>query len=272
MLQFPNAKINLGLRILRKRIDGYHDLETCFYPIDWKDILEIVPAKKMHFHCTGIEIPGDPATNLCLKAYKLLQKDFGLPNASIHLHKIIPMGAGLGGGSADAAYVLRLTAEIFNLIFEPELLKIYAAQIGSDCSFFIENTPSIATGRGEILEPANIDLSEKHFLVVHPGIHVATAAAYASVTPAIPTVGIKDIIENQPVEAWQDKLINDFELSVFNKYPEIENLKNKIMDLGAGYVAMSGSGSAVFGIFNDDLDIEGIFPEHYKVWQGKGIG
>ena len=244
MILFPNAKINLGLNIKSKRADGYHELETIFYSINFCDILEILPSDQLTFTSSGVDIPGKG--NLCIDAYQLLRDDFNIPPVHIHLHKIIPIGAGLGGGSSDAAFTLKGLNELFDLKLSSEQLRTYAVQIGADCPFFIENKPMLATGIGEILESIELDLSAYHIAIVKPNIHVSTEKAYSLVTPNEPLCSLRDLIK-KPVKEWQ--LQNDFEQSVFAKYPAIEDLKNSLYEQGAVYAAMSGSGSSVFGLF-----------------------
>lgn len=254
MLAFPPCKINLGLNILRKRADGYHDLDTCFFPVPWTDILEIVPADTLTFNATGHPISGDPDTNLCLRAYQVLQKEFNLPPVSIHLHKIIPMGAGLGGGSSDGAHTLRLLNALFDLRLSEEKLMQYAAQLGSDCAFFIQDKPMRGTGRGEVLSPITIALDNKFLLLAKPDIHVSTAEAYSGVTPHVPTHSISEIIK-QPVDQWKNLLVNDFEKSVFVSHPRLSEIKDLLYRNGALYAAMSGSGSTLFGIFDKPVEL-----------------
>lgn len=265
MVSFPPCKINLGLHVLRKRSDGYHDLETSFYPIPWTDILEIIPAGETSFTQSGIHIPGNPEDNLCLKAYHLLQKDFNLNPVSIHLHKIVPMGAGLGGGSSDAAYTLRLLNQLFKLNIPQHDLAQYATKIGSDCSFFIFDQPMIGKGRGEILTPLNLDLTGKFLLLVKPDIHIATASAYKGVTPHEPSTPLSEILD-QPIAHWRKLLQNDFEHSVFEKQPELSHIKNALYLSGALYASMSGSGSTLYGIFDKPIDIANFSP--YSCWSG----
>ncbi|RAI87111.1 4-(cytidine 5'-diphospho)-2-C-methyl-D-erythritol kinase [Algoriphagus yeomjeoni] len=251
MISFPNAKINLGLHITAKRKDGYHDIESCMIPIPLNDALEmIVSTKKTTFESTGLEIPGNPKENLILKAYQLLKKDFpNLPHLNIHLHKNIPMGAGLGGGSADAAFALKLMNNLFDLILDDFFLEEYAAQLGSDCAFFIENMPKIARGRGELLEPVDLDLGGTHLVLINPGIHIGTKEAYAGVTPASPKVYLEEVLADR--SRWKSELVNDFEASIFPNHPEIAGIKEKLYEHGAYYAAMSGSGSSVFGLFEE---------------------
>lgn len=249
MISFPNAKINLGLHITGKRTDGYHDIETCMVPIPLFDALEMILDKKATWNSTGLEIPGDAKDNLILKAEKLLKKDFqGLPDLNIHLHKNIPMGAGLGGGSADGAFALKLMSNLFDLYLDDFLLEEYAEKLGSDCPFFIGNTPAIARGRGEILEPIEISLKGTYLVLINPGIHVGTKEAYAGVTPGIPNVKLEEVLADR--SRWKTDLVNDFEPSIFKNHPEIAEIKEKMYATGAFYSAMSGSGSSVFGLFD----------------------
>ena len=275
MIAFPPCKINLGLSVLRKRPDGFHDLETCFFPIPWTDILEIIPSAAFSFDASGLAIPGNPAENLCVRAYHLLQKDFNLSPVQIHLHKIIPTGAGLGGGSADAAYTLRLLNDIFTLNLSSEALAAYAARLGSDCAFFTQDQPMIGTGRGEILEPVHGPqstvhslLAGKYIVICKPDIHVSTAEAYASITPHEPAVSIKEILTTKPLEEWWFHLKNDFEAPIMAKHPTIRNTRDKFYVQGARYASMSGSGAAVFAIFDNEVAID---PEAYDgiLWTGR---
>ncbi len=248
MISFPNAKINIGLNVVSKREDGYHNLETIFYPVKLADALEIVQADKTEFTASGIEIDGKAENNLVFKAYTILQKDFNLPPVKLHLHKKVPFGAGLGGGSADAAFTLKMLNDYFKLGLPDSKLENYAGQIGADCAFFIQNKPTFAHGIGNQFEPINIDLSGFNIVIIKPPFSVSTPEAYRNIIPAKPIFSLKQI-ENLPIEDWRDFIRNDFEASVFPIYPEIEALKNKLYELGATYSSMSGSGSAVFGIF-----------------------
>jgi 4-diphosphocytidyl-2-C-methyl-D-erythritol kinase len=252
MIAFPPAKINLGLHILNKREDGYHAIESLFYPIPFCDILEVVEDKNSNtysFTASGLEISGDIQDNLCVKAYTLLKRDFNIGGVKIHLHKIIPMGAGLGGGSADASYTLLSLNEIFKLNLSVENLKMYAAHIGSDCAFFIENKAQYAKGRGEMLENAAINLDGFYLKLVFPGIHISTKEAYASVVPEANRKSIQ-VIVNNPIHQWPEILHNDFEKSIFPKHPILSKIKSDLYKEGALYAAMSGSGSTLFGIYN----------------------
>ena len=252
MIQFPNCKINLGLSILAKRADGYHELETVFYPIAVSDALEILPAANLTMTQSGIAVPGDPAQNLCLKAYHLLKKDFPtLPAVQMHLHKNIPMGAGLGGGSSDGTAALMILNQQFTLGLNDQQLIAYASQLGSDCPFFVYNKACHATGRGEVLTPIQLDLSNYQFLLVHPGVHIATAWAFQQLNPHIKSESIQAIIE-KPITDWKNYLINDFEAPVFKAEPTLSVIKDQLYQLGAIYASMSGSGSSLFGIFPKD--------------------
>lgn len=251
MVLFPNCKINLGLHIVRKREDGYHDLETVFYPIALKDALEAIRTESsgIQFSSSGLPVAGNPHDNLCVKAYHLLQKDFPeLPGLQVHLHKHIPMGAGLGGGSADGACMLLLINRLCNLGLEQEPLIRYALQLGSDCPFFILNQPCSAEGRGERMQPIPLDLSGYRFVLINPGIHVSTAQAFAGISPQKPEQPITTIL-SLPVTEWKNRLVNDFEKQVTAIHPAIGAAKAELYARGALYAAMTGSGSTVYGIF-----------------------
>ncbi|MBL7739332.1 MAG: 4-(cytidine 5'-diphospho)-2-C-methyl-D-erythritol kinase [Chitinophagaceae bacterium] len=268
MVVFPNCKINLGLHIIRKRSDGFHDIETIFYPLPLYDILEIIePAaqKDIAFSTSGIPIEATTENNLCIKAWRLLQKDFpSLPPVQMHLHKAIPMAAGLGGGSADGAFVLQLLNKKFELGLTTQQLNRYALQLGSDCPFFIINKPCFATGRGEILEETSIDLGVYKFVIVNPGIHVSTKDAFSMITPGPPVKDIKRIIA-QSIDTWKDELKNDFEEPIFALHPEIGMIKTELYKTGAVYASMSGSGSTVYGIVEKEKPLQLAFPSHYFV-------
>lgn len=266
MLTFPNAKINIGLNIVEKRVDGFHNIESCFYPINWVDVLEILPSKTTIFKSTGIKIPGNSASNLCLKAYELLKADFDLPTFHFHLHKVIPIGAGLGGGSADGAFTLKLLNEINQLGLSYEKLESYAKKLGSDCAFFVENKPKYCFGKGDEFEEISLDLKSKFIVLINPNIHISTAEAYNGINPKKPIENCKEIIK-LPIKDWKYKLKNDFEESLFPYYPILPKLKNKLYELGAQYAAMTGSGSTVYGIFENEIDIE-IFSD-YLAFQTK---
>lgn len=251
MVCFPNAKINIGLRITGKRPDGFHDLETVFMPVPTRDILEIIPAKdnELHFETSGLAINVTPEQNLCLRAFYLLQKDFlQVRPVKIYLHKIIPMGAGLGGGSADGAFALQLLNQLFNLQLTEDQLIAYALRLGSDCPFFIKNKPALAEGRGEILKEINLDLGKYFLLVVNPGIHIQTGSAFSQIKPEKPEKSLA-VISSIDIESWKDWVFNDFEKAVFEQYPVIGDIKNTLYQRGAVYASMSGTGSTVYGIF-----------------------
>ncbi len=248
MIVFPNAKINIGLHIVSKRPDGYHNLETVFYPVELSDALEMAEADKVNISFSGLPVDGLAEENLVLKAYRLLQKDFDLPPVRFHLHKVIPMGAGLGGGSSDGAFTLKMVNDFFHLQLNTEQLKSYALKIGADCTFFIDNTPSFAEGIGNRLIPCKLDLSEYRIVLLKPEVAVNTVQAYRNIVPAKPAFQLKKLTEI-PVEDWKGFVVNDFEKTIFPRFPEIEKWKKKLYDLGALYASMSGSGSAVFGIF-----------------------
>ena len=267
MIVFPNCKINLGLQILDKREDGFHNLETVFYPVPFRDALEIIPNNnaETEFTGTGLTVDGKAADNLCIKAYHLLKKDFPqLPAVKIHLHKTIPMGAGLGGGSADAAFMLNLLNSKFKLNLSTLQLLNYALQLGSDCPFFIINKPCYATGRGEILEEIPVDLSAYKVVLINPGIHINTGWAFSNIIPAPSKKSIKEIIQ-QPIKSWKDELINDFEKPVFTAHPQIKEVKETLYNQGAIYAAMSGSGSTVFGIFETAFDTKPFGDKNYFI-------
>ncbi len=249
MVFFPNCKINLGLAILRKREDGFHDLETVFYPLPFKDALELIRSDRLRLTATGIPVPGDESDNLCWKAWHLIKKDFAdLPPVDIFLHKRIPIGSGLGGGSSDGAQMLLSLNALFHLQLDTGRLLDYAARLGSDCPFFILNRPCLGGGRGDRLEPVGLDLSGYSFVLVNPGIHVSTARAFALCVPNPGRTALKDII-SQPVKTWPGKLINDFEEPIFREHPSLERIKEQLYAQGAIYASMTGSGSGFFGIF-----------------------
>lgn len=267
MISFPPCKINLGLNVIEKRSDGYHNLETVFYPIPLHDIVEVIPADTTLFIASGINIPGEHKNNLCLKAYELLKSKYQLPPVAIRLHKVIPTGAGLGGGSSDAAHTLRLLNKLFNLQLTTAQLKDYAQQLGSDCAFFIEDKPMLGLGRGEILEPIQLSLKGKFLVLLKPDVHVSTAEAYRGVKPRASNPSVKEIIENVPLADWKNVLKNDFEASVFESHPIISHYKEKLYAAGAIYACMSGSGSSMYGIFHKPFDFKG----EDLIWSGSLI-
>ncbi len=250
MITFPNAKINLGLQILRKRADGYHDISSVFLPIPLKDALEVVESTSLTFTSSGLPIPGSSDDNLCLKAYHLLKQSFELPAVNIHLHKAIPMGAGLGGGSADGAFLLVMLNKKFQLGLSDNQLEGYAAQLGSDCPFFVKNEPAIASGRGTELSRFHLDLKGHHLVLVFPGIHVGTREAYAGVKPNEHQPSIKEIF-SKPIADWNGLLVNDFEKSVFPNHSTLKRIKEELYKSGAIYASMTGSGSTMYGLYSN---------------------
>jgi len=271
MIRFPNAKVNLGLHVIARREDGFHNLETLFYPVELKDALEIIPmhddkalnrGKGYQLFQTGIPVQGNEEDNLVVKAWKLIASEKKIPSIEIHLLKKIPFGAGLGGGSSDAAAMLQLLNETFALNYTDTELASYAARLGADCPFFILNRPALATGVGNLLEPVDLDLSHLTLVLVKPDIGVSTAEAYAMITPRQPELSLREII-SLPVSDWKEQLKNDFEVPVFKKHPEIVQIKMELYEIGALYASMSGSGSAVYGLFETPPDLKEHFNEHF---------
>jgi 4-diphosphocytidyl-2-C-methyl-D-erythritol kinase len=271
MVVFSNCKINLGLHITGKRADGYHNLATVFYPLPFYDILEAVKAPAFVFTTSGLPIPGNLDDNLCVKAYRLMQQEApALPPVRLHLHKNLPMGAGLGAGSANAAHTLLLLNQKFELGVSKERLLQLALELGSDCPFFIHNQPCFATGRGEQLTPVELNLGNYCLVLVLPGIHVSTREAFAGIEPQQPVVSLAEQIK-QPVAQWKEIIRNDFEATVFKLHPSLGQIKQRLYESGAVYAAMSGSGSTVFGLFRkDEFDpaIVGRFQENVQVVEG----
>lgn len=257
MITYPNAKINLGLNITEKRPDGYHNLETIFYPIPLQDALEVAlreGEEDYTLKTSGVQIEGNPEDNLVVKAYRLLKYDYpDLPAIDIHMFKHIPTGAGLGGGSSDAAFMLKLLNEKFKLGISVGQLEEYAARLGADCAFFIQNKPVFAKGIGNIFEPVELSLKGYYMVLVKPDVFVSTKEAYAMVKPQKPARSLKEIIL-EPIETWKDSMTNDFEASVFSQHPEIAAIKDKLYDMGAVYASMSGSGASVFGLFKNQTE------------------
>lgn len=250
MVLFPNAKINIGLNVTEKRNDGFHNIESIFYPVfELYDVLEIVKCEELKFTSTGIEIPGSKKDNLCLKAYQLLKQDFNISPVHIYLLKVIPIGAGLGGGSADAAFTLKGLNDLFDLKLTDEQLISYAQKLGSDCAFFIKNKPVYAFNKGDEFGDIELDLLTFEIKIEYPNIHIGTAEAYAGIQPKEPVKNIKSLIAEVPIENWKETIKNDFEESIFPNHPEIKELKEKMYKNGAVYASMTGSGSAVYGVF-----------------------
>ena len=257
MIVYPNCKINLGLNVVRKRTDGYHDLETVFYPVPLTDKLEAVVGNGADGTCSlslsGNPIEGNAADNLIVKAYNLLAADHRLPHIDFDLEKYIPSQAGLGGGSSDATYTLRLLNELCQLHLDSPTLQRYAARLGADCAFFVTAEPSFATGIGDILTPMADEcahLKGLYLLIVKPSVAISTAQAFSFVKPQPPIIRCKEVVA-QPIDEWRDRLGNDFEVSISNIHPEIRSVKQQLYTMGATYAQMSGSGSAFFGIFNE---------------------
>ena len=274
MVLFPNAKINIGLFITEKRPDGFHNLETIFYPIGLCDILELhkgdIGAGECVFHTSGIPIDCEPEKNLVIKAYRLLAKEFDLPSVWVHLHKMIPFGAGLGGGSADAAYMLKGINELFVLGLSDFCLEDYASRLGSDCAFFIRNRPVYARGKGEIMSPIELDLSGYSIVVVKPDGGVSTPEAYAGISPRAATFDLQKL-SLCPVTGWKERIRNDFENTVGKKLPEVNRIKERLEEAGALYASMTGSGSAVYALFNRKIEIKEYFPDCFT-WQSEQVG
>ncbi len=269
MVFFPNAKINFGLNILRKRADGYHELETVFYPIGLKDGLEFIENKvnRINFSGSGIPLDLDLEENIVVKAYRLLAADFHLPGLDIHLHKVIPFGAGLGGGSSDAAFLLKGLNTCFELGLTSDQLKGYAIKLGADCSFFIDNHPVFATGIGEKLQTIDFSLKGYFMVLVKPLFGVGTTEAYGGIKPSTPRFPLLNAIQLTP-EKWQENILNDFEASVFLLFPQIAAIKSALQEKGSIYAAMSGSGSSVFGLFNAEPKLTlADFPTASFIWK-----
>lgn len=270
MVIFPKAKINLGLRITGKRPDGFHDIETVFYPVNLCDALELVlnneSGEKDILTVTGIDIKTDSGNNLVIKALGKLRERYRLPPLKIHLHKSIPAGAGLGGGSSDAASALKVMNRLFELALSERELKSLALEIGSDCPFFIDSEPSFASGRGENLRSVDAILEGLYIVLINPGIHVSTKEAYLNCTPSRTNPGLSELI-NYPVAEWRELIKNDFEKYVFEKHPQIGIIKKVLYNNGALYSSMSGSGSSVYGIFTGKPDIPSILSD-YVIYEG----
>lgn len=265
MVAFPNCKINLGLRVTGKRPDGFHNIETVFYPLPLRDALEVVRSNSFELHITGMDVPGEQSSNLCLKAYELVRQNHpSVSPVKMFLHKTIPIGAGLGGGSSDGAFALILLNKEFGLGISEDKLIEYALQLGSDCPFFILNKPCLATGRGEMMKPVDINLDEYYFVLVDSGVHVNTGWAFKE---------LKNIGEGQslaetislPPETWKDKLVNDFEEPVFEAHPSLKNIKEQLYNAGAIYASLTGTGGCVYGIFNKKVK-ELKLDKEYKVY------
>jgi 4-diphosphocytidyl-2-C-methyl-D-erythritol kinase len=275
MLVFPNAKINIGLNIVSKRKDGFHNIETIFYPVKYYDVLEVLEVEEKEpetlskskkevmlqpivFNQSGIKIPGKNEDNICVNAYRLLENDYELPPINAFLQKLIPTGAGLGGGSSDGAFMLKLLNDLFNIGLKKDKLAAYAQRLGSDCPFFLQNKPVYANGRGDQFDPIQLDLSEYYIVLITPAIHISTVEAYSKAIPSAPGYSLKDVIKT-PIENWKKKIKNDFEAKAFRKYPDLSDIKKDLYAKGALYASMSGSGSTIYGIFNKKENWKGEF-------------
>ena len=267
MICFPNAKINIGLQIVEKRADGFHNLHSCFYPVGWSDVLEVISAEKFGFSSSGLPIPGAPETNLCVKVYELLKRDFGLPPVQMHLLKIVPIGAGLGGGSADAAFALKILNDFFALNLTPNTLENYARLLGSDCAFFIQNKPQFCHEKGDQFADISLSLKGKFIVMVYPNLHISTAEAYSGVQPQKTDVNLLTALQ-LPVSEWSHIIRNDFENHLFEKYPVLPQIKAQLYAHGAQYASMTGSGSTIYGIFEEATDLKNFFAPHV-VWKGE---
>lgn len=266
MVLFPHAKINIGLQIVAKRVDGFHDLELCFFPIPWTDILEITRSEQFIFTTSGLEIAGNIEDNLCFKAFQLLKNDFDITPVHIHLHKIIPMGAGLGGGSSDAAFTLLGLRDLFELALTNDDLIPYAKKLGSDCAFFLTLEPQFGQGKGDELSPIKNSIKGKFLLLIYPNFGVSTQQAYSGVKPKPRSVHLPTQI-TEPISTWKSMIHNDFEESIFPSFPAIAKIKSQLYALGTLYASMSGSGSTVFGIFDHKIDPLDEWAD-YTIWQG----
>lgn len=267
MITYPISKINIGLQVTGKRADGFHNLQTIFYPVQLRDALEVIEADHDEFHLSGLDVEGDPVNNLVVRACGLIRADYQIPPVHVHLHKNIPTGAGLGGGSSDAAGMLILLNELFRLKISQTKLMKYALKLGSDCPFFIQGKPVFATGRGEVMEEVNINLQDYFLILVKPPVHISTAEAYQHVNPQGSRLSLKGLI-GFPVGKWKGNIQNQFEKYVFGKYPEVGQIKQTLYDQGASFALMSGSGSSVYGLFRSEKKgLEKFFPDNYQIYR-----
>jgi len=269
MIDFPYAKINIGLSVNKKRKDGFHEIETILMPVDLCDALEIVENSTEAFKYTtsGIKIDSEIKGHLCYKAWGKIKSHFSINGVQLHLHKNIPIGAGLGGGSSDAAFTLKMLNQFFELKIPKNELKAIVAEIGNDCPFFIDGKASYAFDKGQLLEQIDLDLKAYQILIVYPHISISTKWAYESITPRKKALPLTELIR-KPIEAWRDLIKNDFEQVVFQKYPEIEIIKSKLYEKGAVYASLSGSGSAVYGLFKKIPVIKNSFKDYF-IWHGR---
>ncbi|WP_375416431.1 4-(cytidine 5'-diphospho)-2-C-methyl-D-erythritol kinase [uncultured Hymenobacter sp.] len=273
MLTFPNAKLNLGLYVTARRPDGFHNLESVFVPLPWTDALEILPTPpgqtEAPLTLTGRPIPGAPETNLCLRAYALLRTDFNLPPVQMHLHKVVPIGAGLGGGSSDAAFALSALNKLFALNLPSDKLLAYARRLGADCAFFLENRPVLALEKGDVFEPIALNLAGTAAVVIYPNLHISTAEAYAAITPRPPRHALRAALA-RPIETWRQTVTNDFEEALTPHHPVLAEVKSALYAAGAAYASLSGSGSAVYGLWpgREEAPDVAARPE-WLVWRGR---
>lgn len=271
MIIFPGSKVNLGLRITERLENGYHSLESIFLPIHFSDILEIIPKNDdspSSFHYSGIKIDGEPINNLIYKAWDLLNKEFALPPIEVYLHKLVPMGAGIGGGSADATAMLKLLNQEFKLQLNDSQLKDHAKKLGADCPFFIANSASYVEGIGDKIQAINIDLSSYHFYLIAPGIHINTAEAFENCIPQKSEVSLAAIINSKDIRLWKDYIFNDFEDYAFKKHPELKRIKEQHYNNGAIYASMTGTGSSIYGIYEKEIPLSE-FPSTYRTYYEK---
>ncbi len=268
MICFPNAKINIGLNIVSKRDDGYHNLETIFYPVAIKDVLEFIipykPVEKTDIKVYGADLGIANRENICIKAYNMLAADYKLPNIQIYLYKKIPSGAGLGGGSSDASFLLKQLNQYFKLNISNNKLAEYASKIGADCPFFLRNEAVFAHEIGNRFEPVSLNLKGYYLFIVKPNFSINTAVAFKNIKPALPNTSLKELIK-QPVHSWKYQIKNDFEIPLFRKYAELSKIKSELYELGADFASLSGSGSALFGIFKNETTINSKF-DKYSCW------
>lgn len=268
MIDFPGTKINLGLRITQRLSNGYHAIESIFIPTKFSDVLELIPSSdKTTFHYHGIEIPGDKSDNLIQRAYRLLAKDYSIPAFDVHLLKNIPMGAGLGGGSADGSAMLKLLNKVFELQISNNALKTYAKLLGADCPFFIDNKAAYVEGIGEKLSSLHINLHGYHLLILCPGIHINTREAFENIIPKASENNLIDIINTYPIKDWQEHVFNDFEDFAFHMNPELETIKSTLYEKGALYASMSGTGSSIYGIFESEIPLDEGLKDYVHHWE-----
>jgi 4-diphosphocytidyl-2-C-methyl-D-erythritol kinase len=270
MICFPGIKINIGLSVLNKRCDGYHNIHSIFYPVTgYFDCIEIVESDSFQLINSGISISGNDKDNLCYKAYEILKKDFNLPDITIRLLKRIPTGAGLGGGSSNASSTLKLLNDLFDLKLDNTALTNYAASLGSDCPFFIHNKPAYVSGRGNIIEPIDLDLNGYYLTIINPGFSISTRQAYENISPHYKKTDLKTSIK-QPVSLWKYLILNDFEKYAFSNHPELTEIKKALYEAGGLFVSMTGSGSSVYAISENFFKLPQQLKK-YNSWQGKLI-